>query len=259
MLRPLAVTLDGKTAQLQMMSIILIKQSLESQESMGFVKATKILTKKNSMDIMKIKEVFQKYGYTPLAKKNSKSPHSPQLFYFGLERYIVSQVLPNPPQAVNNEKAEPKILTPFSKQSLVNTSKCALKMGDFELVSLNTLCHTDSPLAPTFCTPGVKVLSAKSSTALIATNYPSAKANNECFENFADPSSTISSYENLLKTPTPPEVTTIPEDILSLVAVRAVPPSKVFLPLMEDRRCKMPVTKKTGEEMIVDPSSRYGN
>ena len=69
-----------------------------------------------------------------------KSPRSPQLSDFGLERYIVSQVIPNPPQAVNNEKAEPKILTPFSKQSLVNTSKCALKMGDFELVSLNTLC-----------------------------------------------------------------------------------------------------------------------
>ena len=64
----------------------------------------------------------------------------------------------------------------------------------------------------------------------------------ECFENFADASSpTISSYEILLKTPTPPEVTRITEDIcqilsiyksnlVSLVAVRAVPPSKVFLP-----------------------------
>ena len=39
----------------------------------------------------------------------------------------------------------------------------------------------------------------------------------ECFENFADPSSTISSYENLLKTPTPPEVTTIPEDIRQVI------------------------------------------
>ena len=64
----------------------------------------------------------------------------------------------------------------------------------------------------------------------------------ECFENFADPSSpTISSYENLLKTPTPPEVTTIPEDIRQIlskynsnlaspVAVRAVSPINVFLP-----------------------------
>ena len=61
-------------------------------------------------------------------------------------------------------------------------------------------------------------------------------------ENFADPSSpTISSYENLLKTPTPPEVTMIPEDIRQIlskynsniaspVAVRAVPSSKMFLP-----------------------------
>ena len=71
---------------------------------------------------------------------SAKSPHSPQLSDFGLEQYIVCQVLPNPPEAVNNEKEEPKILTPFSKQSLVKTPKCALKMDDFELVSLNTLC-----------------------------------------------------------------------------------------------------------------------
>jgi hypothetical protein len=44
---------------------------LESQENIGFIKATKILMRKNSMDIMKIKEFFQKYGYTPRAKKNS--------------------------------------------------------------------------------------------------------------------------------------------------------------------------------------------
>ncbi|OWK14348.1 hypothetical protein Celaphus_00001121, partial [Cervus elaphus hippelaphus] len=90
-----------------------------------------------------------------------------------------------------------------------------------------------------------------SSTVLVSTNYPLSKANSssndlamkestnsdECFENFADPSSPT----NLLKTPTPPEVTTIPEDmhqilsiynssLVPLVAVRAVPPSKVFLP-----------------------------
>lgn len=39
----------------------------------------------------------------------------------------------------------------------------------------------------------------------------------KCCESFADPSSpVISSYENLLRTPTPPEVTTIPEDILQV-------------------------------------------
>ena len=66
---------------------------------------------------------------------SEKSPRSPQLSDFGLERYIVSQVLPNPPQAVNNQKEEPKILTPFSKHSLVKTPKCALKMDDFECVT----------------------------------------------------------------------------------------------------------------------------
>lgn len=205
-LRSLAVTLDSETARLQRaldgedsedfedcpmrvlhdlnsevrilkddVNILLDKANLESQENIGFIKATKILMKKNSMDIMKIKEVFQKYGYTPPAKKNSvdeqevtdskpessececpakpdvkddlldsaaagtsvseKSPRSPQLSDFGLERYIVSQVLPNPPQAVNNQKEEPKILTPFSKYSLVKTPKCALKMDDFECVT----------------------------------------------------------------------------------------------------------------------------
>ena len=118
-------------------NILLDKANLESQENIGFIKLTKILMRKNSMDIMKIKEFFQKYGYTPRAKKNSvdeqevtdskpessecerpekpdvkddlldsaapstsvseKSPHSPQLSDFGLEQYIISQFLPNPP------------------------------------------------------------------------------------------------------------------------------------------------------------------
>ncbi|XP_057562980.1 spindle and kinetochore-associated protein 3 isoform X2 [Hippopotamus amphibius kiboko] len=317
-LRSLAVTLDGETARLQRaldgedrdfedypmrvlhdlhsevwtlkddVNILLDKASLESQESIGFIKATKVLMKKNSMDIMKIREFFQKYGYNPRAKENSvdeqevtdskpesnkhenpekpdvkndlsdsappsscvsgESPRSPQLSDFGLERYMISQVLRSPPQAVNNQKEEPKILTPFSKQSLVKTPKCALKMDDFECVtpklehfgiSEYTLClnedytiglknvknnseeaietepvtndnfsatpglvtqplekkdaeHTHSPLAPTFCTPGLKIPSAKNSTALI-----------------------LSKYNSNLATP---------------VAVRAVPPSKVFLP-----------------------------
>ncbi|XP_046519781.1 spindle and kinetochore-associated protein 3 isoform X1 [Equus quagga] len=391
-LRSLAITLDRETAWLQRalhgeesdfedyplrilhdlhsevrtlkgdVSILLDKASLETQESIGFIKATKVLMKKNSMDIMKIREFFQKYGYNPRAKKNSvdeqevieskpesakhenlqkpdvkddlsdpavpsgsvseKSPRSPQLSDFGLERYMVSQVLPNPPQAVNSHKEEPKIITPSSKQSpvkVIKTPKCALKMDDFECVtpklehfgiSEYTMClnedytmglknvkknkshaneeaietepvtndnffatpglviqqvgkndaeYTDSPLAPTFCTPGLKIPSAGNSTALVSTDYPLSKTNSltddlemkdcaslvlnsdECFENFANPSSpTISSYENLLRTPTPPKVTTIPEDILQIlskynsnlatpVAVKAVPPSRVFL------------------------------
>ena len=100
-LRSLAVTLDSETARLQRalegedsdfedcpmrvlhdlnsevrilkddVNILLDKANLESQENIGFIKLTKILMRKNSMDIMKIKEFFQKYGYTPRAKKNS--------------------------------------------------------------------------------------------------------------------------------------------------------------------------------------------
>ena len=97
----LAISLDGEMARLQLalhredsdfedcptrvlhdlhlevrtlkgeVNIILDKASLESQQSIGFIKATKILMKKNSVDIMKIKEFFQKYEYNLHAKKNS--------------------------------------------------------------------------------------------------------------------------------------------------------------------------------------------
>lgn len=387
-LRSLASTLDCETARLQRaldgedsdfedypmrilnglhsevqtlkddVSILLDKARLENEESLSFIKTTKVMMKKNSVEIMQIKELFQKYGYNPRVKKNSvceqdgvdsaaelpqcdsfqkpdgdlsdppvpsssvseKPPRSPQLSDFGLERYMISQALPNPPQAVNHHKEEPKIVTPPVSQSVINivkTPKCALKMDDFECVtpklehfgiSEYTMClnedytmglkniknnkrektseteehtssdklfatpgpiiqqlqkcdteYTKSPLAPTFCTPGLKIPATKNSTALVSTNFPLSKTNkssndlevkdctslvlnsDECFENFADPSSpTISSYENLLRTPTPPEVTTIPEDILQIltkynsklatpVAVKAVPARKEFL------------------------------
>nr|XP_039329308.1 spindle and kinetochore-associated protein 3 isoform X1 [Saimiri boliviensis boliviensis] len=390
-LRSLASTLDYETARLQRaldgeesdfedyplrilydlhsevqtlkddVNILLDEARLESQESIDFMKATKILMEKNSVDIMKIREYFQKYGYSPRVKKNSvheqeainsdtelsncenfqepdvnndvnssdppvassciseKSPRSPQLSDFGLERYMVSQVLPNLPQSMNNYKEEPVILTPPTKESLVKvlkTPKCALKMDDFECVtpklehfgiSEYTMClnedytvglknvrnnkseentdtesrpsdnvfatpgptiqqlgksgaeFTDSPLVPTLCTPGLKIPSTKNSVALVSTNYPLPKTNcssndlevkdctslvlnsDTCFENLTDLSSpTISSYENLLRTPTPPEVTKIPEDILQLlskynsnvatpIAIKAVPTSKRFL------------------------------
>uniref|UniRef100_A0A673SYX6 Spindle and kinetochore associated complex subunit 3 n=1 Tax=Suricata suricatta TaxID=37032 RepID=A0A673SYX6_SURSU len=361
-LRSLAVSLDSETARLQRaldgeesdfedyparilydlhsevqtlkddVIILLDKASLESQEIIGFVKAAKVLMKKNSVDIMKITEFFQKYGYNPRAKKNAvdeqeipdsdskstthenlhmsdvkdslsgpavpsissseRSPRSPQLSDFGLERYMISQVPPKPPPAVNHREEEPKILAPSSNQSLgkvLKTPKCALKMDDFECVTPKlehfgisdyTVClnedytmglkhmkenkseeaiesepmtsekvfatpglavqqlkkndgdYTASPLAPTFCTPGLKIPSTKnrasestncplsetnsSSNDLEMKDYTSLVLNSEkCFESFADPSSPIiSSYENLLRTPTPPEVTAIPEDIL---------------------------------------------
>ncbi|XP_004467596.1 spindle and kinetochore-associated protein 3 isoform X2 [Dasypus novemcinctus] len=347
---------------------LLDKACLESQENIRFIKATKVLMKKNAMDIMKIREFFQTYGYNPRAKENpvdeqevlnskpelakcenlqkpdmkddlsdptvpgssvsDTPPRSPQLSDFGLERYMISQVLPNQPQVVNSHQGEPKILSPPTKQSptkILKTPKCALKMDDFECItpklehfgiSEYTMClnedytmglnyvkhnkseeakerkpvthdnliatpgpiiqqlekndaeYTNSPLAPTFFTPGLKIPSTKDSTALVSTNCPLSKTNSssndlemkactslvlnseECFENLVDPSSPkISSYENLLRTPTPPEVTTIPEDILQIlskynsnlatpVAVKAVPPNKVFSTKYEGQNIK---------------------
>uniref|UniRef100_G3TTL9 Spindle and kinetochore associated complex subunit 3 n=1 Tax=Loxodonta africana TaxID=9785 RepID=G3TTL9_LOXAF len=395
-LRSLAITLDSETARLQRalnreendfedyavkilhdlhsevwtlkkddVNILLHKASLESQENTDFIKATKVLMKRNSVDIMKIREFFQKYGYNPRAKENSVDEHeiinskpesakcehlqkpdmkenlfdltvpsssvseipprSPQLSDFGLERYMIPQTLPNHPQEVNNCKEEPAIFSPPTKQSpttVLKTPKCALKMDDFECMTpklehfgiseytylnedytmglknvksnksfpmnhaseetietepmtndtifaspgpiiqqlkKNDADYTNSPSAPTFCTPGLKIPSTKNSMALVPTDYPLPKTKSspndlerkdctslvlnsrECYDNLADPSSPkISSYENLLRTPTPPEVTTIPEDIFQIlskynsnlatpVAVKAVPPRKVFL------------------------------
>ncbi|XP_036107667.1 spindle and kinetochore-associated protein 3 [Molossus molossus] len=374
-------------------SILLDKASLESQESIGFIKATKVLMKKNSEDIIKIREFFQKYGYNPCAKKNpvdeqevvdskpestkdemlqkpdvkngmsdpaalsssasEKMPCSPQLSDFGLERYLIYQVPPIPPQAINQKK-EPETLTPTSKQSLVQvlkTPKCALNMDDFECVtpklehfgiSEYTMClnedytmglknrknksaeavetepessnsatigltnqqlekndaeYTKSPLAPTFCTPGLKIPSTKNRTALqgcyfeeqnmetmlmsngrgednkVLSEYPLSKTNSssndlemedctslvlnsdKCFENCAAPSSpVISSHENLLRTPTPPKVTAIPEDVLQVllkynpnlaatpVAVRACHPAEHPLPDAQARMSEMSAT-----------------
>ncbi|MBZ3889051.1 Spindle and kinetochore-associated protein 3 [Sciurus carolinensis] len=118
---------------------------------------------------------------------------------------------------------------------------------------------TSSPLAPAFCPPGLKIPSTKNHTAVVSTNYPLSKidssssdvevkdytplvlSSDECSENFVDLSSpTISSYENLLRTPTPPEVAAIPKEILQIlstynsnlatpVAVKAVPPRSDLL------------------------------
>ncbi|XP_036313461.1 spindle and kinetochore-associated protein 3 isoform X2 [Pipistrellus kuhlii] len=372
-LRSLAVTLDGETARLQRaleredsdfvgyavrilhdlnsevrtlkdnVNILLDKASLESQESIGFIKAAKVLMKKTSADIIKIREFFQKYGYNPQAKKNSvgeqeaidskpestgdenlqkpdvkddmsnpvvpsssvseKIPCSPQLSDFGLERYLISQIPPNPPQAVNNHK-EPNTLTPSSKQlpvKILKTPKCAINMDDFECVtpklehfgiSEYTVClnedytvglknvkskseeavetellssdsttaglmnqqleknddeYTKSPLAPTFCTPGLKIPSTKNRTALVSTDYPLSKTNSssndlemkyctslilnsdKCFESCAAPSSpVISSYETLLRTPTPPKVLSKynPNLATTPVALKACHPEK---------------------------------
>lgn len=335
---------------------------LESQESTRFIKATKILMKKNSTDIMKLREFFQKYGYQARDKEDSVCEHkvsdsaselavcedaqkpaaedepsdpcvpstsvsekplrSPQLSDFGLERYIVSRVPPNPPQTADSLKEECISETPPAKESSVTvlkTPRCALKMDDFECVtpklehfgiSEYTMClnedytmglrnmknmkssplnsasgeavgtgpvtsenslaipgsiieqlektdaeYTNSPLPPKFCTPGLKIPSTVDSGALVYKNYPKPNSSSsdlevkdcdplilnsdECYENFADPPSTITSCENI-RTPSPPAVTAIPEDILQMLTkhnsnlatpmeVKAMPSRKGFL------------------------------
>ncbi|XP_041490073.1 spindle and kinetochore-associated protein 3 isoform X1 [Microtus oregoni] len=341
------------------------KARLESQDSTRFIKATKVLMKKNSTDIMKLREFFQKYGYQTRDKEDSvceltvsdptselgvcediQKPGvegeqseqcvpsssvaekpllcSPQLSDFGLERYMVSQVPPNPPQTAESPEEECLSETPPAKDSCITvlkTPRCALKMDDFECVtpklenfgiSEYTMClnedytmglknmknikssplstasgeamgtgpvtaessfaiprsisqqlrktdaeYTDSPLPPKFCTPGLKIPSTVGNRALVYRNYPLSKLNSsssdlevedcaplilnsdECYENFEDPPSpTITSCENI-RTPTPPEVTAIPEDILQMLKhnsnlatpleVKAKPPRKGFL------------------------------
>ncbi|XP_066115115.1 spindle and kinetochore-associated protein 3 isoform X2 [Saccopteryx bilineata] len=401
-LRSLAVTLDSETARLQRAlaeedsefegctmrilhdlhsevrilkddaSILLDKAILESQENIGFIKSTKVLMNKNSADIMKITELFQKYGYNRCAKQSSvgeqevfdskpesardenlqkpdkkddvsnpviprssvseKIPYSPQLSDFGLERYLISQVPANPLHRVNKAKEEPKILMPAFKQSLVKvliTPKCALNMDNFECVtpklehygiSEHTMClnedytvglkniknksedavetepvsidgttpglvnqqlgkndaeYTKSPLAPTFCTPGLKIPSTKNRAALVSADYPLLKTNSssddlemedcaslvldsdKCFESGAAPSSPeLSPHEYLLRTPTPPNVTTVPEDILQIlskynpnlptipVAVTVMPARNAFLTRCEGQNIKMLATEK---------------
>ncbi|CAH6829764.1 spindle and kinetochore-associated protein 3 isoform X1 [Phodopus roborovskii] len=117
--------------------------------------------------------------------------------------------------------------------------------------------YTNSPLPPKFCTPGLKIPSPVDSTALVYKNYPLSKPSSssdlevkdyapsilnsdKCYESFADPPSpTITSCETI-RTPSPPEVTAIPEDILQMLtkhnsnlatplAVKAMPPRKGFL------------------------------
>ncbi|MEJ1280356.1 spindle and kinetochore-associated protein 3 isoform X2 [Cricetulus griseus] len=103
-----------------------------------------------------------------------------------------------------------------------------------QLEKTDTECR-NSPLPPKLCTPGLKLPSTVDSTALVYKNYPLSKPNtslshmevkdyaplilnsDECYESFADPPSpTITSCENI-RTPSPPEVTAIPEDILQIL------------------------------------------
>ncbi|KAH0517815.1 Spindle and kinetochore-associated protein 3 [Microtus ochrogaster] len=206
---------------------------------------------------------------------------SPQLSDFGLERYMVSQVPPNPPQTAESPEEECLSETPPAKDSCITVLKTPSSplstasgeaMGTGPVTTESSFAiprsisqqlgktdaeYTDSPLPPKFCTPGLKIPSTVGNRASVYRNYPLSKLNSsssdlevedcaplilnsdECYENFEDPPSpTITSCENI-RTPTPPEVTAIPEDILQMLKhnsnlvtpleVKAKPPRKGFL------------------------------
>ncbi|XP_043853858.1 spindle and kinetochore-associated protein 3 [Dromiciops gliroides] len=185
-LRDLAVTLERETAQLQRalngeeedfedspmrilhdlhlevktlkddVNVLLDKSHLERQESNNFIKNTKLLMEKNKMDITKIRDLFQKYGYKPSpmenpvikedannvkpeeanCKNSPKSetekedgsaqnnhvphspPRSPQLSDFGLEKYMFSRNWNIHPPAMNISNREQITMnTPFKQSS----------------------------------------------------------------------------------------------------------------------------------------------
>lgn len=142
---------------------LLDKARLESQESTRFIKATKVLMKKNSADVIKLREFFEKYGYQARDKEDSACEHrvnnstselavckdtekpgvknelsdpcvpsssvseeplrSPQLSDFGLQRYMVSQVPANLSQTTVSLKEECASESPPAKEPYVQVLK----------------------------------------------------------------------------------------------------------------------------------------
>ncbi|XP_042316516.1 spindle and kinetochore-associated protein 3 [Sceloporus undulatus] len=214
----------------------LCKSSSERDRMYDFIKASKVLMKRNATDLEEIRELFQKYGYKPVAKdtainnemeisptsstfenNESKDPDSsgkssgpfspvqmPQLSDFGLSKYalpstsavIHSQLQVHVPKAEprrdNSECISPKTenfhihgrnlylndetislmedQTIFLLNNAKNIRQANKLSGSAEISAPNVslaiskqttkLCDDDymaSPVAPTFCTPGVKI------------------------------------------------------------------------------------------------------
>ncbi|XP_066478289.1 spindle and kinetochore-associated protein 3 [Tiliqua scincoides] len=118
----------------------LCKSSSERDATYDFIKAIKVLMKRNATELGKISDVFQKYGYKPFVSMNTvrneaenhpesimseqeeaknlacpeklSGPHSPlqlpQLSDFGLSKYALPSTLHLQPQAYV-QKEEPKV------------------------------------------------------------------------------------------------------------------------------------------------------
>nr|KAF6428455.1 spindle and kinetochore associated complex subunit 3 [Rousettus aegyptiacus] len=192
---------------------------------------------------------------------------TPKLQHLSISRHSASlnPDLPVGPRSVEGESEEAVETEPVSggdacaTPGLVNQRPGRNGVRRHAAACLPDVTCAPSPSAPAFCTPGLRLPCSEGRASSASTNYPPPKTNSSssdwemkdctslalnsvtCFENFVAPSSpTISSYENLLKTPTPPKVTAVPEDIVQIlskynrnlatpVAVQAVPARAAFL------------------------------
>uniref|UniRef100_A0A8C3RP54 Uncharacterized protein n=1 Tax=Chelydra serpentina TaxID=8475 RepID=A0A8C3RP54_CHESE len=137
----------------------------ERQETYDFMKAIKVLMQRNTTDLEKIRDLFQKYGYQPLVKDNSgmeevckdfytelfpacigktsvpKDPlRNPQLSDFGLSQYAFSRTwdVMDVQSQTNMHKEDSRNRIPTDKQTpyiMPKTPKCTLKMDDYECLT----------------------------------------------------------------------------------------------------------------------------
>uniref|UniRef100_A0A8C0GY58 Spindle and kinetochore associated complex subunit 3 n=1 Tax=Chelonoidis abingdonii TaxID=106734 RepID=A0A8C0GY58_CHEAB len=140
----------------------------ERQETYDIMKAIKVLMQRNTTDLEKIRELFQKYGYQPLVKDNvsdqansdqekvedissfpacigktsvPKDPlRNPQLSDFGLSQYAFSRTWDmmdvQPQTNMHKEDSRNRIPTPKQTPYIVpKTPKCTLKMDDYECLT----------------------------------------------------------------------------------------------------------------------------
>ncbi|XP_051016586.1 spindle and kinetochore-associated protein 3 [Acomys russatus] len=205
------------------------------------------------------KEPFVKVLKTPRCaiKMDDFECVTPKLEHFGISEYTMclNEDYTIGLQNMKNMKSEEACDLATQTGPVTSDSSCAILEPIIQQLEKNDAEYTSSPLPPTFCTPGLKIPSTVGSTDLVYKNYPLSKPNSsmrdledcaplilnsdECYKNFVDPPSpTITSCENL-RTPSPPEVTAIPEDILQMLKhnpnlaspteVKAMPPRRGFL------------------------------
>ncbi|XP_058042317.1 spindle and kinetochore-associated protein 3 isoform X2 [Ahaetulla prasina] len=225
---------------------ILHTSSSERDATYDFIKASKVLMKRNATNLEKIRDLFQKYGYKPLIGKNEGE-------YFNIYGRDLS---------VNDETTN---LMDDQTIFLLNKSRknrsARVMVSDQNLAALrqsNEACDYDcfaSPATPEFRTPGVKIPHRKtvlsvspesnhleippldtksqhtqpmhvSATKILPDNHlikdsvqPVLDSDKylECTEEPSPPATSI--HEDLFNSPLPPpEITVIPKNLLQILS-----------------------------------------